>query len=105
MTGSRDELPPDTVTVRGGKVVRVEHWVLWNQEPWKTIDIEREGDAFRCSMGSPGDGLTSVGDLEHVVSRFHENTGQLYRELLSLQEATPEAIRRAGMERVLVVFQ
>jgi hypothetical protein len=99
------KLPPDRISVRDGKVVKSEHWMLLNEKPWLTLSVERTPHGFAATFGSPGGGkAVKRGSLEQILAGLHPNVQAWYKKLFSLERASAEAIRRAGFTKDEIEF-
>ncbi|HVN26250.1 MAG TPA: hypothetical protein VMT99_01170 [Candidatus Paceibacterota bacterium] len=108
MMNQTAKLPPDTITVKGGRVVKFEHWVLWDGEPFPTITIERTGErSFRSFIGDPEHGGAAANGktLRDVVAGLHQKFQDQYDLLFDLRQPSLEAIRALGFQREEVEFQ
>jgi hypothetical protein len=85
-------LPPaNKVTVRGGKVIKLERWGMWDGEPSRLLAIERREEGnYLCTQDNPETGKSKdfSGDLEAVVKRFHRGFGDWYRNLFGADVVT-----------------
>jgi hypothetical protein len=90
-------LPRNTITVSGGRVQTLREWVLWNDEPWNTVCIERKSDnTFFASIGSPDGGHSDQGTLQEVIAGLAPDIQQEYLLLFGLEDANETAIRTLG---------
>ena len=93
----RELLPPNTVNLENGKVVRLSLWTLWNGVPWNTVVIERTAVGFSCSVGEPEHGGGRVqGDLDEVLAGFHPDIKRRYKQLFELNEPTGAQLKEFG---------
>lgn len=93
----REELPPNTIKIKDGKVMKYSQWTLWNGIPWNTIVIERREDGFSCSVGDPGHGGSTVhGDLDEVAKQFHPTIGRKFKQLFMLDEPSGAELKALG---------
>src|SRR5581483_11152768 len=92
------ELPRNKVVIKGGKVIRVDEWCLWNGTPWMTVQISREGKEFCSHIGDPEHGGGSAqGSLEEVLEPFHPDIRAKYLNLFGLKNPDETAINNLGL--------
>lgn len=102
----RQELPDNTITVKDGKVQKLEIWTLWNGQPWSTIFVERfDAGGFQSKIGDPehGSAHRAGADLEMVVGRMHEKSRKQYVQLFSLENPSDDDIRALGFQERYVI--
>jgi len=90
------KLPPSTVTVKDGKVMRIQKWTLWNSKPFATITISRDEEGiFYSSIGDPEHGTEEkLGVLQHVIAALHPEVQSSYRQAFNAKNPTKEQLQK-----------
>jgi hypothetical protein len=84
----------DRVVIRGGVVCLLQKYILWDEEPFVGIRIEREsGNTFSAEIEMPGATALSVrgSPIEVVVSSLGTDAKR-YARIFNLSGLTPENI-------------
>ena len=97
----RQDCPNDTVTLRDRKVVKVEKWKIWNNEPWPTIVIERRDNDYLAYIAEPGNrGQEKIGSLSDVLkgldARFVLQVRRLFEVIIYPSDSD---VRMAGFHK------
>ena len=85
----------DNIVIKDGKVVRIEHWVVWSGAGnWKAISVQRMNTGFfQGNFSSPdGGGPALFGTLREAMYGMHPDVIARFSEPFNLENATPEAI-------------
>ena len=92
---TRPKLPPDTITVSGGRVIHIEEWTLWNLVPANTLSVSRRDEGFHCSFGEPehGGGSRTGPDIDTACSHLHEKFRGPLTQLFAMQDPTEADIK------------
>lgn len=113
VTGTTDKLPPDKIVVKGGKVVMLEEWTLWNGNQEITLTAKRESSGeFVVFPIDPEHGGTSLqrGKTmdEAAAKALHPDIAKKLAELFNLENPTEEQIRNLHYRKgdgLEVIFQ
>ncbi len=89
---STQQLPPSTVTITEGQVMKVQDWTFWNGTPWATITVERTPDgSFKSNIGDPEHGGSiKVGDLPEVIGGLHCEVAGPYISAFAMDPITAD---------------
>lgn len=95
------KLPTDRITVApDGAVIGIRHWVLWNNQPSITIEINRlPSGEYISNIGDPEHGGGQrIGTLEEVLGGLHPEVSAKYTALFSLSNPTEADLKTIGFE-------
>lgn len=102
-----DELPDSTVTIRGGRVVSLSDWTLWNLVPIETMSIAVDDNGKVSGQLCWGDGGTGLhgDDLATVLEpRLHPDIRGPIIEAFALRSADKAAVE-ALLPRYQIVVE
>jgi hypothetical protein len=87
----------DIVTVRGGKVIRIETIINTGIVPTMRFTLERRGDTFARTLKSYNLHVPpEIGLFESVMEPFDQEFTEPFRQLFALEKTNHENIRGIG---------